>query len=117
MQTAGTSDREMVELSLAQAGMKGVRYRIPKSNPAVRDRVGLVNSKLRSASGETGVFVDLKCRELIADFERVQWSEDGVEIDKSKDPKRSHASDALGYLLWQVFQPKPRIGMGKRRLL
>lgn len=117
MQTAGTSDREMLELSLTQADVKGVRFRIPKSNPAVRDRVALVNGKLRSASGEVGVLVDGRCRELIADFERVQWSGEGVEIDKSKDPRRSHASDALGYMLWQIFQPNPRIGMGRRRLL
>ncbi len=116
MQTAGTSDREMVEMSMQQAGFPKVRYRIPRSNPAVRDRVALVNGKLRAASGEVGVRIDPRCRELIADLERVQWSQDGVEIDKSKDPKRSHASDALGYMLWQLFQPQPRIGMGKRRL-
>jgi hypothetical protein len=117
MQTAGTSDREMVELSLRQSGVKGLRFRIPKSNPGVRDRVALVNGKLRAACGEVGILIDPRCKELIADFERVQWSESGVEIDKSKDPRRSHASDALGYMLWQVFQPKPRIGMGRRRLL
>ncbi len=117
MQTTGTSDREMVELSLQEAGVKGLRFRIPKSNPAVRDRVALVNGKLRAADGERAIRIDPRCKELIADFEQVQWSESGVDIDKTKDPRRSHASDALGYMLWQVFQPKPRIGMGRRRLL
>jgi hypothetical protein len=97
--------------------VKGLRFRIPKSNPAVRDRVALVNGKLRAADGAMAIRIDPKCRELIADLEQVQWSEGGVDIDKSKDPRRSHASDALGYMLWQVFQPKPRIGMGRRRLL
>jgi hypothetical protein len=117
MQTAGTSDKEMVEMALQRAGVRGVRYRIPRSNPAVRDRVALVNGKLRSADGESAIRIDPRCKELIADFEQVQWSESGIEIDKSKNPRRSHASDALGYMLWQVFQPAPRIGMGNRRLL
>lgn len=116
MQTAGTSDKEMVEISMQKTGVHGVRYRIPKSNPPVRDRVALVNGKVCSASGDIGVLIDPKCKELIADFERVQWSPDGVEIDKSKDPRRSHASDALGYMLWQVLQPQPRIGIGNKRL-
>ncbi len=117
MQTAGTSDREMVEMGLKQAGVTGVAYRIPKSNPAVRDRVALVNGKLQSASGETAIRIDPRCKELIADFEQVQWAESGNEIDKSKNPRRSHASDALGYMLWQVYQPTPRIGMKDKRLL
>ncbi len=25
-------------------------------------------------------------------------------IDKDRDPKRTHLSDALGYLVWQEFQ-------------
>jgi hypothetical protein len=97
--------------------VKSLRFRIPKSNPAVRDRVALVNGKLRAADGARAVRIDPRCKELIADFEQVQWSESGVDIDKTKDPRRSHASDALGYMLWQVFQPKPRIGLGRRRLL
>ena len=116
MQTAGTSDREIVEMALQRAGLSGIRYRIPRSNPAVRDRVGLVNAKLRPTDGALGIYIDPKCRELITDLEQLQWAEQGTDIDKAKDPRRSHASDALGYMLWQLFQPQPRIGMGRRRL-
>jgi hypothetical protein len=45
--------------------------------------------------------VDPTCRELIEDFEQVSYEEDSTQIDKDKDRKRTHLSDALGYLIWQ----------------
>jgi hypothetical protein len=40
--------------------------------------------------------------------------ESGV-IDKARDPRRTHASDALGYVIWELFGEKPSVGeMGKR---
>jgi hypothetical protein len=76
-------------------------------NPAVRDRVNCVNSRLRSHSGEARLFIDPKCRELIRDLEQVVWSVDPTgqttsEIDKS-DHARTHAADALGYFISQAF--------------
>jgi len=115
MQTAGTTDREIIEGFFADQGERPA-YRIPKRNPPVRDRVGLVNSKLKSAEGEVGLVVHPRCKELIADFERVQWAENTSEIDKARDPRRTHLSDALGYLIWQEFQRGPAVGERNRRL-
>ncbi len=115
MQTAGTTDREIIEGFFAEMG-ESPGYRIPKRNPAVRDRVGLVNSKLKSAEGAVGLVVDPRCKELIADFERVQWMENTGEIDKTRDPRRTHLSDALGYLIWQEFQNRRPVGERNQRL-
>jgi hypothetical protein len=81
--------------------MATVSYRVPKANPPVRERVALMNARLRNARGEAQLFVDPKCRELIDDLEQVSYQEDSTQIDKDKDRKRTHLSDALGYLIWQ----------------
>ena len=67
-----------------------VQYRVPRSNPAVRERINLTNAKLRSASGEIGLLVDPKCKELIKDFEQVAYKEDSNQIDKDRDRLRTH---------------------------
>ena len=39
------------------------------------------------------------------DFEEVTYKPDSGVIDKDKDSKRTHLSDALGYLIWQECRP------------
>jgi hypothetical protein len=103
MQTPGSSDYMVIRKYFA-ARLARVSYRVPQANPPVRDRVALVNSKLRNAKGETSLYIDAKCRELIDDFEQVSYREESTQIDKDKDRKRTHLSDALGYLIWQEGQ-------------
>lgn len=94
-----------------------VQFKVQRSNPSVRDRVGLVNSKLRSKSDEVSLFVSPKCKELIDDFEQVSYEEESTQIDKDKDRKRTHASDALGYLVWQRFHDNGTVGERGQRLI
>lgn len=115
LQTTGTTDREVIQQFFAERGERP-SYRIPKKNPPVRERAALVNAKLKSAAGEIGLLVHPRCKELILDFERVQWAEDSSEIDKAKDPRRTHLSDALGYLLWARHQAEPAAGERMERL-
>jgi hypothetical protein len=115
LQTTGTTDREVIEQFFAERGERPA-YRIPRRNPPVRERASLVNAKLKSAAGEVGLLVHPRCKELILDFERVQWAEDSSEIDKTKDPRRTHLSDALGYLLWARHQAEPAAGERMERL-
>ena len=89
---------------------------MPQSNPAVRERVNLMNAKLRSAAGEIGLLVDGKCKELIKDFEQVAYKADTCQIDKDRDRMRTHLSDALGYLLWQECRPRQTIGERQGRI-
>jgi hypothetical protein len=91
-----------------------VAYHHTKANPPVKDRVNCVNALLRNQAGETRLLMDLGCKELIQDFERVHWKSDPhgnalAEIDKS-DPKRSHLSDAAGYMIAREFGMRPEAG-------
>ena len=100
MKTSGSSDYSIIREYFRTRAAK-VSYRVPSANPAVRERVNAVNAKLRNASGDIRLFVDPKCKELIADFEQVSYLEDSTQIDKDRDRRRTHLSDALGYLVWQ----------------
>jgi terminase large subunit-like protein len=114
MQTTGTSDYRVIREFFRAAGYRDVKYKVPKANPAVRERVNLVNAKLKAASGERHLLVDRRCAELIKDLEQVSYKPDSTVIDKEKDPKRTHLSDALGYLIWQecrVAAPAGEIGV------
>jgi hypothetical protein len=77
--------------------------------------VSLVNARLRNARGEVQLFIDPKCKELIDDFEQVSYQEDSTQVDKDKDRRRTHLSDALGYLIWQEDR-KGTIGERGERL-
>jgi len=89
-------------------------FHVLSANPPVRDRINCVNSRLRNTFEENRLFIDPRCRELVKDLEQVAWATDSTgavmsELDKS-DRARTHASDALGYYIAQVFPLKPLIG-------
>jgi hypothetical protein len=91
-----------------------VTYRVPSSNPMVKDRVNCVNARLRSHSGLHRLMVHQHCKHLIRDLEQVCWKTDPhgnslVELDKS-DPLRTHVSDALGYYIAREFPMRPPMG-------
>ena len=117
MQTGGRSDYQIIKEYFRRAAISNVSFRVPPSNPSVRERVLLVNSKLYSAQEDTQLFIDPGCNELIRDFEEVSYKPDSSVIDKEKDFRRTHLSDALGYLMWQVCRPGPTFGEQPRRLI
>jgi hypothetical protein len=71
------------------------QLRVPRSNPAVADRVNAVNCALQDATGRVRYKVHPRCEQLITDFRQMRWLPDGSP-DK-RDRRRSHASDADGY--------------------
>ncbi len=115
MQTTGFSDYQVIR-KFFQSRNARVTYRVPNANPPVRARVAAMNAKLRNAHGDVGLVVDPRCKELIADFEQVAYKEDSVQIDKDKDRRRTHLSDALGYLVCQESMPNT-IGERGMRLI
>ncbi len=115
--TTGASDYQIVRDHFRLHYGGRVTYRVPKSNPSVRDRITLTNAKLRTGSGEIGMLIDPKCKEMIKDFEQVAYKADSNAIDKEKDRRRTHVSDALGYLLWQECRPMPGVGEHQERLI
>lgn len=116
-QTTGASDYEIVREHFLLHTNIPVQYRVPRANPNVRERINLTNSKLRTASGEIHLLIDPKCKELVKDFEQVSFKEDSNQIDKERDRRRTHLSDALGYLLWQECRPAGTIGERRERLI
>jgi hypothetical protein len=116
-QTTGSSDYQIIREFFQTRRTWNTLYKVPKANPSVRDRVMTVNTKLRSAGGRVALFVDPKCKELIKDFEQVSYKEDSNVIDKDKDRRRTHLSDALGYLVWQECRPQATIGERPERLI
>jgi hypothetical protein len=115
--TTGNTDYKIIQEYLQAYTNLDVEYLAARSNPSVRERVVMVNRLLRSASGVTRVVVDEKCEELLKDFEQVAFKEDTFTIDKDRDRMRTHISDALGYVLWEKFEPMGKIGECTVRIL
>ncbi len=117
MQTTGTTDLTILKKFFRGGEYGEVKFRIPRSNPAVRDRVALMNAKMASADGQHLLTVHQQCKELIKDLEQVTYKENSQVIDKERDARRTHLSDALGYLLWQEFEKQAPVGEQSRRLI
>ena len=81
------------------------------------NRIRKLNALLTNATGEVRLELDPRCKELIRDLEEVMYKPDSGVIDKIRDPKRTHASDALGYAVWHLFGEKTRAGEVDKRLL
>jgi hypothetical protein len=83
-------------------------------NPAVRDRVNCVNTRLRSQAQESRLLIHPSCKELLKDLEEVTWSLDSFGSPtndiKKTDKNRTHISDALGYYIAQAFPMQPLAG-------
>jgi hypothetical protein len=116
MHTTGMNDYTMLQSFLYRAGFRNVRLRVPAANPAVLNRVNKVNGLLTNALGEVRLEIDPRCKELIKDFEEVMYKADSGIVDKTRDPRRTHASDALGYAIWALFGPNPKVGEIDKRL-
>jgi hypothetical protein len=114
--TTGASDYHIVREYFATNYNGKLHYKIPKANPNVRDRITLTNAKLCNADGGLELFVSRKCTELVKDFEQVCYKADTNVPDKDRDRRRTHLSDALGYLLWQECRPLQQIGYRGKRL-
>ncbi len=116
-QTTGTTDYATLKTFLYKAGFRQVSYRVPKANPPVLDRIRKVNALLTNALGEVGLEISSKCKELIKDFEEVMYKPGSGVIDKLRDPLRTHASDALGYVIWELYGEKLTAGNRCERIL
>jgi hypothetical protein len=114
--TAGDSTDYDVIRNFFKVRNVPVSFEVPSANPKVRDRVALVNGKLCNSHGDVSLIVSPLCKELIDDFEQVAYEEESTQIDKNKDRRRTHASDALGYMVWQECRAVSTIGERNQRL-
>ena len=77
-----------------------ISVRVPRANPAVVDRVTIMQYGFRDIDGEVRYFVHPRCENLIRDLTMVQA--DPIKgIDKS-NPELTHASDAEGYRMYEL---------------
>ena len=114
--SAVSTDYEIVDQIFArQTEMDLISY-VGTSAPLVKDRVNTVNGLLFNAAGQRHLWVNPRCYELKRDFREVRWKADKsgnltATLDKS-DPKRTHISDALGYLVWTEFGAQVQMKLG-----
>lgn len=77
---------------------------VSTKNPAERDRINSVNGMICNSKNQRRVFVNPdKCKNLIRDLEQVSYKEGSTQIDKNKDFKLTHISDAAGYFVESEF--------------
>ena len=86
------------------------------AHPTRRSKIRLncVNAMLRNQADGDDCSIDPGLQAAHQDFERVRWKSDPNgnllgDIDKS-DPMRSHASDALGYMIAREFPMRASVG-------
>lgn len=113
------SDWELVRNILGNHfGRDRVYYHVKRSNPYERERVNAVNSRCKSMDGIVRLYVDpSKAPHVVKDFEGVQLVSGGSgEIDKVRNPKLTHLTDAIGYYLeyeFPVSGPNARVAVVK----
>lgn len=73
-----------------------------RSNPPVRDRVAAVQAVLENGKGQVRLQVTKNCKRLIECLELQSFTEKG---DPDKDAGYDHMNDALGYVIWRLFNP------------
>lgn len=96
-----TSAGGKTDLSILQNHQFPCRFR-PKHTP-VKDRVNALNAKLKSASGEIGMFVSPKCKNIIRSLERLSYKEDSSIIQHDGN---EHMFDATSYLIDFLYPVK-----------
>lgn len=74
-------------------------WKYKAGNPAVKDRVGAVNSSLCNSEGARRLLVHPRCKNLIKDLEQVTFKAGTTSLDQTTDPMLTHISDALGYMV------------------
>jgi hypothetical protein len=114
--TVSRTDYSVVRQHLYAAGFRQVRFNIPSKNPPVLSRVQKVNALLTNSLGVVRLEIHPKCKELIKDMEQVMFKPESGVIDKFRDLKRTHTSDALGYLVWGLYGDKQKAGEVNRPL-
>ena len=82
----------------------GFVVKVHNTNPAVKDRIGAVNSRLRSSTGVIGIKIDPKCKPVIDSLERQTYKE-GTQIP-DKDSGHDHQNDSTGYVISYLYPIK-----------
>jgi hypothetical protein len=82
----------------------GFKLNVGSVNPSVKDRIGAVNSALKSVNGDIKLTIDPKCSKLINALRKQTYKEGTRQPDK--DSGLDHFVDALGYLVNHMYPVK-----------
>jgi hypothetical protein len=94
----------------------GFKLIMPRKNPAVSDRVNIVNGAFLSAAGKPRLFIHPRCKELITSLESLGFDDNG-NIAKGGQAKYTHLPDALGYAVMNLMPITRRnIGSGVAKM-
>lgn len=106
------SDWDLIYEHLAGYYGDRVSIIVPRANPPERSRVNAMNTRLKTTDGSISMLIDPECQFLIKDLEGVRVLEGGAgEIDKKRDKKLTHISDALGYYVCYEFPVQAEQGL------
>lgn len=100
---SGNTDYSIIEAALKDANIKHENI-TPDSNPFVKDRVNIINSKLMDGAKVPHLFYNPEtCPKVKRDFDRVTWKKgDSWRLDSGIDKDLGHITDALGYPICQL---------------
>lgn len=107
----GRSDYYYIEELLMNYGFNFQLEVLPK-NPAIVDRVSVVNAYLKNVKGESRIEIDPSCTELIRDLSS-QVLEGRFPSDKNNI---GHKADACGYCVWFDYLMRQRKPQGTIQL-
>jgi len=79
----------------------GLKIRIPRSNPGIKNRLAACNAMFCNAAGEHRMFVAPTCIQLIDDLEARTFKTGSTELADSGDI--GHITDAMGYAVHKLF--------------
>ncbi len=72
-----------------------------RSNPPKADRFAATNARICAGDGTISLYIDPRCKYLIADLENRAYKAGTMDPADSGDV--GHMSDALGYLIYKLF--------------
>lgn len=105
----GPSDFAAMHRRLTKAGFVG-EFRLPQSNPPLRDRFAAGNGKLENAKEQVGVVIHERCRFLAKDLS-MTFYEPGknkhLVVSLADGTSTTHLGDSWSYAVYQEFPIVP----------
>jgi hypothetical protein len=89
---------QIIKSALAEQSI-AFQYRVKAANPSIVDSVN--GLKFKVGKDEIILNGDTQ-KELIKDFESMQWKKNSTDIDKT-NPLRSHLLDGIRYMVWFLY--------------
>lgn len=105
----GLTDQITTVNAIQSRGVYVVPHFLSGANPPVRDRINIMNTRIKNAEGVRRFFVDPSCKNLIKQFHSVARDANGAYAkDKLRDP---HALESISYSVVDIYKPFGKVGI------